>query len=71
MNSVEESNFLFSVGKTDKGWLIDSGATKHVVNNKSFYTSIDDLYEGAVKLADGASTKIQGIGTGTLKWMCT
>lgn len=69
VNSVEDSNFLFSVGKAHKGWLIDSGATRHVVNNKKFYTNIDESYKASVELADGASTKIDGIGTGILSFL--
>lgn len=69
VNSVDDSNFLFTVGKTHKGWLIDSGATRHVVNNKKFYSNIDESYKSSVKLADGASTQISGIGTGTLSFM--
>lgn len=65
VNSIEESNFIFSVGNTQKKhWIVDSGATRHVVNSKRFFTEIDDSYRGSVELANGESTAIQGIGTG-------
>lgn len=70
VNTVEASDFLFSVGgKQKKGWLIDSGATRHVVNDKSFFSIIDESYTSSVELANGESVCVQGIGTGSLTFL--
>lgn len=70
VNSVEETDFMFTIGNTHKkGWIIDSGATRHVVNNKSFFTDIDETYRSSVELANGESVSIQGIGTGGLTFL--
>lgn len=70
VNSIEESHFMFSIGNTQKkGWIIDSGATKHVVNNKSFFTDIDESYKSTVELANGETICICGIGIGNLTFL--
>lgn len=46
-------------------WCIDSGATSHMSNNKSFFSSIRDTNE-SVYLADGSRVIASGIGEGQL-----
>lgn len=56
-NSIEEKGIV---------WYMDSGATKHMVNNKSFFC-FDSRMKDNVRLADGRYAKIEGIGSGTIK----
>jgi len=68
INSMADGNFLFKVGKTHKdGYTMDSGATKHAVRDKSFFTEIDESYRSTVELANGELAKVNGIGKGYLK----
>lgn len=70
VNTIEETEFLFTIGKKLRdGWVIDSGATRHVVSNKSFFEKFDDSYNGTVELADGTLTNTCGIGTGDLTFL--
>lgn len=39
VNSVQQNEFLFSIGNfKDNYWILDSGATRHVCNDKRFLT---------------------------------
>lgn len=71
VNTVDESNFLFLVGGTQRkeGWIVDSGATRHVVNNKAFFTKFDETYQSSVELANGQAASVNGIGTGTITFL--
>lgn len=71
VNTIEESkDFMFSIGnKQKKGFMMDSGVTRHVVNNKEFFKEIDKSYKGSVELANGEMASINGIGTGTLTFL--
>lgn len=64
-NKIEETEeHLFAMTSSScSGWLVDSGATSHVTNNKSILTSIDGMCNGDVNLADGTKTKFAGRGT--------
>lgn len=46
-----------------KKWCIDSGATSHMTNDKSFFTNLQDT-NTTVFLADGSSVQAGGIGDG-------
>lgn len=65
MKSVEDKDFLFSIGTDRDCWLVDSSATRHAVNYKEFFTSIDESYHGEIKVASGEILKAHGIGSGT------
>lgn len=70
VNTVGETNFLFLVGgKSAKGWIIDSGATRHVVHDKEFFTELDETYRSSVELANGQAAGVNGIGKGNLTFM--
>lgn len=70
VNSVEESNFLFAIGGNKKrGWIIDSGATKHVAHNKDFFAELNESYKSSVELANGETANVHGIGTGILTFV--
>lgn len=45
------------------GWLVDSGATSHVTNNKNLLTTIDGMYKSNVNLANGTKTGVAGKGS--------
>lgn len=62
------NDFLFNFGSASKGsWLIDSGATRHVVNNKEFFRSLNETYKSTLQLANGENIFVQGLGYGDLK----
>lgn len=62
-----ESDYLFAVNERRCiDWIIDSGATRHAVNDKSFFTQIDESYKSTVKVATGEKSIVRGIGTGYL-----
>lgn len=61
-------DFLFKLGRNNKGsWLIDSGATRHVANNKRLYLYLNDDYKINLQLANGRTIQVEGIGSGELK----
>lgn len=47
-------------------WVIDSGATRHITNNKAFFHSLERT-SGKVVVANNQEEAIVGRGTGTLK----
>lgn len=47
-------------------WVIDSGATRHMTSDRSFFTSMDNSENSRVTLADGNKTKVCGVGEGVL-----
>lgn len=47
-------------------WLIVSGATTHMTNDRSFFTSLEEFAGGWITLADGKQTQILGQGSGVL-----
>ena len=49
-------------------WVVDSGATSHMVNTKDFFKTFDSNRKGHVRLADdGKLAAVQGIGSGSIK----
>lgn len=48
--------------KSSRDWVIDSGASSHMCNEKSLFIEINENYEGKVKLADDKEVDIKGIG---------
>lgn len=82
VNSVEEQQkgtstsdsvgkeFLFKFGrKHSNGWMLDSGATRHAVRDKSFFTTIDETHKSSVEVANGELTVVKGIGSGNLMFI--
>lgn len=47
-------------------WVIDSGATRHMTSDRSFFKSMDDSDNSRVTLADGNKTKVCGVGEGVV-----
>lgn len=62
----ENRDYVYMVGKAEKrnGWLVDSGATRHVVNSKSFFDVLDGTYRGVIEVGNGNEVKVFGIGSG-------
>lgn len=51
---------------THSSWVIDSGASAHMANDKSFFRSLKQFAGGFITLADGKRTQIQGEGSGVV-----
>lgn len=64
-----QNDFLFNIGSGEFGWLLDSGATRHVVNNKSFFTTLDESYKSVIEVASGEKVCVSGIGSGKLRFL--
>lgn len=54
--SMKEDDDLFS------GWIVDSGATSHMCNNKNEFKKIDLNHRGGVIVANGERIEAMGIG---------
>lgn len=50
-------------------WVIDSGATSHMVNNKDFFKEFHRNTNGNVRLANGQKAEIKGTGSGVVKFV--
>lgn len=48
--------------KSNREWIIDSGATSHMCNEESLFIQLNKGYNGKVKLADDKEVCIKGIG---------
>ncbi|XP_057249714.1 uncharacterized protein LOC130590932 [Beta vulgaris subsp. vulgaris] len=56
-------NLVLFKTKVDDSWWIDSGASRHVCNNKDFFKSLKDLDDGPILYMGNDSTvKARGIG---------
>lgn len=69
VNSAEQNDYVFSMGRNKSGWLLDSGATRHVVNSKQFFLSLDESYRGSIEVGNGQKVSVAGIGTGRIKFV--
>ncbi|WOH14272.1 hypothetical protein DCAR_0933791 [Daucus carota subsp. sativus] len=59
----EETLLLVSHGgDREDVWYIDSGASKHMTGNKNLFSSLFENHYGEVKVGDGKSYKISGVG---------
>lgn len=52
---------------TDCSWIVDSGATSHMVQSPDFFSKIDSSKKGFVSLADERKAQIAGKGSGAIK----
>ena len=49
-------------------WIIDSGASQHMTNNRKYFKKIDPVREVAnVEVGDGRSLSVEGMGSIQLK----
>lgn len=63
----EGSSVAFSASsESSRAWVIDSGASAHMTNDRSFFKSLREFDGGLITLADGKKTAIRGEGTGVL-----
>lgn len=69
VNSAEQKDYVFSMGRNKSGWLLDSGATRHVVNSKRFFLSLDESYSGYTEIGNGEKVSVAGIGSGRIKFV--
>lgn len=66
----KKTDFLFSIGKAKTGdWNLDSAATRHVCNDKSFFDRLDESEQGTLKMPNGERIKVMGVGTGKLSFL--
>ena len=49
-------------GESNDVWYIDSGASKHMTGNKKLFSKLYESNYGEVKVGDGKSCKISGVG---------
>lgn len=69
VNEDKDTQICFSArsSSSSKGtWYIDSGATSHMSNNKSFFDTFNVRKNEVITLANGDSADVQGIGNGRL-----
>lgn len=52
---------------TEGLWLLDSGATCHIVNHRDFFDNLDDTVREVVYVANGAKVVAKGRGRGVMK----
>lgn len=52
--------------RSSSSWVIDSGASAHMTNNRDFFGSLSEFSGGWITLADGQKTKILGEGSGVV-----
>ncbi|EPS69339.1 hypothetical protein M569_05427, partial [Genlisea aurea] len=48
-------------------WIIDSGCSNHMTYDSQNFSTLDRSYVAFVKVGDGRSLKVQGIGTVTIE----
>lgn len=50
--------------KSESEWLVDSGATSHMINNRSLFTEVEDFDPvETVTLGDGKKLEVKSVGT--------
>ncbi|XP_074297950.1 uncharacterized protein LOC141628752 [Silene latifolia] len=52
-----------SLGSNNDVWLIDSGCTNHMTNNRSMFIDIDTSMNSPVRMGDGSTIEAKGKGT--------
>lgn len=70
-SSNDTDHFMFAVSQhrslnAQDDFMIDSGATRHAVNDKRFFTKFNESYKSSVKVATGERSIVNGIGSGNL-----
>ena len=51
-----------SIQQKEKKWYLDSGCSRHMTGNKSWFRNLRTKDGGIVKFADGIKSKVIGIG---------
>ena len=65
--SSDDVAFKATVGKlSSEGWYIDSGATSHMTNDRSFFTEFRETKNEKVTVANGEHMMSEGVGDGFL-----
>lgn len=65
----ESRNIAFTAASKRKSnvWVIDSGASAHMTNDRSFYSELEEFECGFITMADGNKSQILGEGKGVVK----
>lgn len=66
-NTNKESARMARMGNWDYSWCFDSGASSHMCNDLSLFTTFSDYDTKEVYVANGSSVEAQGVGTVNLK----
>lgn len=67
--SNNDDELLFSIGgNCSDQWILDSGATSHVTNNKKQFSKLDESFQNSIEVASGHMVKICGIGECQMKF---
>lgn len=61
-STSDEMLFGIQEQYVSSNWILDSGATSHITNDKSLFCLLDESYKNTVNVANGNSVKIRGIG---------
>ena len=62
--TMQEHALMSKGGGVKRSWCLDSGCSRHMIGNKSLFTSLRAIQEGGyVTYGDNAKSKIKGIGT--------
>lgn len=69
VDSSRSTDSLFTIGIRSDSWILDSGATRHVTNDPSFFTSLDRSYLDRIEVANGDLVDVRGIGNGNLNFI--
>lgn len=70
-SSNDTEHFMFAVSQhrsmnARDDFMVDSGATRHAVKDKRFFTKLNESYKSSVKVATGERSIVNGIGSGNL-----
>jgi hypothetical protein len=70
VNAIDEITFVVTEGNSEDKpattWILDSGATSHVCNNKSAFDRLEPRRETGIKVANGNNVNVEGIGDITI-----
>ena len=62
----EDENLFLKYGKADptmqETWLLDSEASKHMVDKGELFSQIDDSFKSKIKIGDNSTLQVEGVG---------
>jgi len=67
--TVSDSEFASSIlrNNSEKVWLLDSGASKHMCFHREWFSKLDDSYRKSVSLGDNSTCEVKGRGVIKIK----
>uniref|UniRef100_A0A1Y1LUY5 CCHC-type domain-containing protein n=1 Tax=Photinus pyralis TaxID=7054 RepID=A0A1Y1LUY5_PHOPY len=64
-----EVMFITTNSMHHSGWIVDSGATRHITNDRKFFSSLDESYKSVIEVGNGGTVYVKGKGSGKLMFM--